>query len=270
MAKTLWEEVYMAGRRYIDLLGRLQKKELDSTQVAVRQYLSFLDKLIETQGELLEVIGASQPLPPMTWDSLRAAEEGQKRVIESLQSARRDAIKSIREGNIPQANSSLERLAAAWQGIAPWDYSRVISGTDGASDEDEEEEEEKQLRKIVREAQKNSMDRGDMAWVLGCLNEGGQAREHYESKFIWLAGPDGRSQGSVERKVLDLLQKAGIVRSEARTVDFPAGAHELRHYFLTEAGREYIDRFRPSGEGKTPFIDLEELQGSMAKLGRAA
>ncbi|HEY6331177.1 MAG TPA: hypothetical protein VI756_17755 [Blastocatellia bacterium] len=265
MAKTLWEEVFTAGRRYIELLGQPQKNDPDPIQAANREYLSILDKLIETQEDLLEVIGGSQPLPPMTWDTLRASEEGQKQVVEILQNARRDAIKSIRETDPSQAKSSLDRVAVAWRGIAPWDYDRVISGIESTDDDEEE-----QLGKIARDAQLNSMDRGDMAWVLGCLDEGGQAREHYDSKFIWLVGPDGRSQGSVERKVFDLLQKAEIVRSEARTVDFPVGSHELRHYFLTEAGRDYIDRYRPSGEGKTSFVNLGELQTSMAKLGWAA
>jgi hypothetical protein len=265
MARTLWEEVYIAGRDYIE---KLKEPDMDQSSIEAsgRDYVSILDRLIETQVELAEVIGASQPLPPMTWEAVKAASEGQKQVVEILEGGRRKATRSIRAGDVSTAVASLDSLTAAWRSIAPWDYERVVSKTELTVDKDEIERLKRVAVDAFRKAAETSMDRNDMARVLGCLNEGGQAREIYDSKFIWLLGANGQSQGFVERRVIDLLRTVDIVEGELRNVQYPAGGHQLIHHSLSETGRKYVDRFGTYGEGEDYWIDLDELRQSVAKL----
>jgi hypothetical protein len=267
MARTLWEEVYLAGSDYIKNLKETNT-DPSSIEASGRDYVLILGRLIETQVELAEVIGASQPLPPMTWDQIKAASDGQKQVVEILEGGRRKAVRSIKARDVSTAVASLDSLTTAWRGIAPWDYERVISKTDLTADKDEIERLRREAVDAFRTAAETSMDRNDMARVLECLNEGGQVREILDSKFIWLLGVDGQSQGSVERKVIDLLKTVDIVEGELRNVQYPVGSHQLLHYSLSETGRKYVDRFGTYGEREDDWIDLEELQQSVAKIER--
>jgi hypothetical protein len=262
MVRTLWEEVYLAGSDYIRNL-RESANDVFSVESSGRDYVFMLDRLIETQVELAEVIGASQPMPPMTWEQLKVAREGQIQVAEMLAHGRDKAIKSVRAGDPTTGTASLNDLIAAWRSIAPWDYERATSKTEG-EDKNEVERWTKVAEDAVREAAETTMDRSDMGRILDCLKEGGQVRQHAYTKYIWLLGPNGQSQGSVEPRVVDLLRKARIVQGEFRNV--PGGGRPLAHYSLTEAGRRYIDRFGTYGEGKYPFVDLGELQESVAQM----
>jgi hypothetical protein len=131
---------------------------------------------------------------------------------------------------------------------------------------------EEYYRKIaeeaMREADRTSMDRSDMARILECLYESGHPREHLQPDFIWCLTSDGRSLGSIEHKVVDLLKSVGLINGELRTVPFPQGDLEREHYVLSDAGREFIDRFGAYGEGNHPWIDIEELREPIAKLER--
>lgn len=122
------------------------------------------------------------------------------------------------------------------------------------------------VEEAVKEADKNSMDRSEMSRLLECLKEGGCAYDHNQPDSIACFSSNGRSQGPLEHKVVDLLKQVGLVNSETQSVPDLRRDLKRKHYFLSDLGRRYIDRFGTYGEGHLDWIDIEELNESITKL----